>query len=93
MDLTNKAEKNLNHGSNWKSEGAFCVAAYLFPNVISKDRNVLASVELHGFGTRGMMIVESQNKSTANILVVERFDDDGLKKLFMYAATELHKLL
>lgn len=89
MDLITTAEKNLDLGDIWKPADTFCVANYLFPFVVTKKELLPGSVELHGWSTRGQVVLDHQNGTTANVMVLEEFDQLLLQQVLVESALVL----
>lgn len=66
---------------------AFTTAAFLFPKkIIQKWNPYHALMELHGYDTRGEMIV-NRKSTDYNVFVVEQFSGEEFKRIMLWAAT------
>lgn len=65
---------------------AFAAAAFLFPDrIIQKYSQYNATIELHGYYTRGEMFVNRQS-TDYNVFIIEKISGDEFKKIMLWAA-------
>lgn len=54
--------------------------------MIVKQNSYFASVELHGWFTRGQMVLDHLNTTKPNVKVIEKVNDEFFKRLLLKAA-------
>ncbi|XP_031636105.1 inosine-uridine preferring nucleoside hydrolase-like [Contarinia nasturtii] len=83
IQLLHKIRRNPSHFS---ACDAFLVAAFLFSEVCVREKQQYhVTVELHGFNTRGQMILDHKRRKDANVTIIEALNEDEVKKAFQLA--------
>lgn len=89
MQFLNKAEKfvYLNRDNFWPCD-AYLTAVLLFPDkCIKKQHRIYVTVELHGFHTRGQMILDHKRQNDYNVTIIELLSEDEIQKALLWTAT------
>lgn len=68
---------------------AFLAAILLRPDLIEKKTEHHATVELHGYETRGQVVLDHLKEMETNVTVVERIDFETMKGALIEAAMSL----
>lgn len=68
---------------------AILAAIILRPEMITKVITRYADVELHGYKTRGQVVIDHQRVQKANVHIVDDFDSEMLKELLLFAVNPL----
>lgn len=72
--------------TNYHPHDAFTAASFLFPEKMIQKRNPYnATMELHGYYTRGEMFVNRQS-TNYNVFIIEQISGDDFKKIMLWAA-------
>lgn len=91
LDLITRAERKGRYPNStiWKAPDAFLAGCYLYPNeMILKKSMKYATVELQSWKSKGEMLIDHMNKTgkPPNIILIEEFNNEFLKNLFLKAA-------
>lgn len=65
---------------------ALLTAALLFPECVRTKFDCFATVELSGRETRGQMCIGHVTKNPPNVTVIEKLDEEEIKKAVIFAA-------
>lgn len=88
--LMNRVEEAcvFNRGSkNWVECDVLLIACFLFPEaVIKKKAHFNATVELHGWETRGEMVLDHKRLTEDNTLIIQDVDQHKYKDILMWTA-------
>lgn len=68
----------------FKPYDAVATAVFLCPEIVGVIGSWHASVELHGSQTRGQLVLDHLKSKTSNVKIVERIDQEMLKKLLLW---------
>lgn len=71
----------------WNPADAMLAAVVLYPDtMITKEQTYPATVELHGWKTRGELIIDRSNSTTPNARIIEGLDQEFFMNVMLYAA-------
>lgn len=90
VQLLNEVER-ISHQDkrHFTPSDALLSAVFLFPDkLIAKQREYNATVELHGYYTRGQMVLE-QNDTHHNVCVIELVHEAEFKTALLMAAASV----
>lgn len=72
-------------GLKFQTYDELAMAVAIRPDIVLREGRVFATVELHGYFTRGQMVVDWQNKlnKKCNVTLVYQIDTEELKQLIL----------
>lgn len=86
MNLMDRIEQNPPR-KNFTPCDAYLIACYAFPNIITRIKHHMATVELSGEFARGLMVLDqraSGRKSKPNVYVIEDINVELFKKFLLW---------
>lgn len=90
VQLLNRVEEAcvFNRGSkNWTECDVLLIACFLFPEAVIKKRSYFnATVELHGWETRGQMILDHKRLNEDNCLIIQDVNQNKYKEILLWTA-------
>lgn len=90
IQLLNRVEEAcvFNRGSkNWIECDVMLISCFLFPDeVIKRNSHFNVTVELHGWETRGEMVLDHKRLTEDNSLIIQELDQHKYKDILMWTA-------
>lgn len=89
MQLLNKAEEFVyTNRDTYRPCDAYLTAVFLFPDkCIRKQHRNHVTVELHGFHTRGQMVLDHMGQNNHNVTIIELLNEDEFQKALLWTAS------
>lgn len=67
---------------------AFLMAVFVFPEKCIQTRSQYhATIELHGFHTRGQMVLDHKRRNKHNVTIIETLNEEEVKNALHFTAT------
>lgn len=93
MDLVTRAERKIYKSYALQDPYLACdailAAVLLRPDLVERASQHHATVELHGYETRGQVVLDHLKRLETNVSVIERIDFETMKGAFIEAAMSL----
>ncbi|XP_058834807.1 nucleoside hydrolase-like [Topomyia yanbarensis] len=88
VQILNPVErKPLGENDNWMPCDVLVAMSFTHPDLVIERKRYPADVELHGWLTRGQLVLDHGNEGTGNVTIIDNMETAGVVKILMHLAS------